>query len=90
MKQLVFVLGLLTLSVTAATQAHADLAVVRFNGGYCRVWTHAAAPPQDFQYLAFRRGSPDHPRWQHMFATAAGAEMALHEAVATHRCRHWF
>ena len=36
MKQLAFVLGLLTLSVTAATQAHADLAVVRFNGGYCR------------------------------------------------------
>ena len=61
MKQLVFVLGLLTLSVTAATQAHADLAVVRFNGGYCRVWTHAAAPPQDFQYLAFRRGSPEPP-----------------------------
>jgi len=90
MKQLVFVLGLLTLSVAAATQARADLAVVRFNGGYCRVWTHAAAPPQDFQYLAFRRGSPEHPRWQHMFATAAGAEMALHEAVATHRCRHWF
>ena len=45
MKQLVFVLGLLTLSVTAATQAHADLAVVRFNGGYCRVWTYAGGAP---------------------------------------------
>ncbi len=88
MKQLAFVLGLLTLSVTAATQAQADFAVVRFNSGYCRVWTRAAAPPQDFQYLAFRRGSPGHPWWQHMFATAPGAEMALHEAVATHRCHH--
>jgi len=88
MKQLAFALGLLTLSVTAATQAHADFAVVRFSSGYCRIWTPAAAPPQDFQYLAFRRGSPDHPWWQHLFATAVGAEMALHEAIATHRCHH--
>jgi hypothetical protein len=86
MKQLVFAIGLLTLSVTAATQAHADFAVVRFSSGFCRVWTPPAAPPQDFQYLAFRRGSPDHPWWQHLFATPAGAEIALHQAMATHRC----
>ena len=53
MKQPGFALGLLTLSVTAATQAHADFAVVRFSSSYCRVWTPAAAPPQDFQYLEF-------------------------------------
>lgn len=86
MKRLAFAIGLLTLSVTAVTQAHADFAVVRFNSGFCRVWTHASAPPQDFQFLAFRRGSPEHHWWQHIFATPAGAEMALHEAMATHRC----
>jgi len=88
MKRLAFVIGLITLSVATAPQAYADFAVVRFSNSYCRVWTPPAAPPQDFQYLAFRRGSPDHPWWQHLFATAAGAEMALHEAVATHRCHH--
>ena len=36
MKQLAFVIGLLTLS-TAATQAYADFAVVRFSSTYCRV-----------------------------------------------------
>ena len=86
MKQLALVFGLLTLSVTAATQAYADFAVVRFKSGYCRVWMPPAAPPQDFQYLAFRRGSPSHPWWQHLFATAAGADMALHQAIAKHRC----
>ena len=30
MKRLAFAIGLLTLSVTAVTQAHADFAVVRF------------------------------------------------------------
>ena len=87
MKQLAFVIGLLTLS-TAATQAYADFAVVRFSSTYCRVWTPPAAPPQDFQYLAFRRGSPDHRWWQHLFDTAAEADMALHEAIATHRCHN--
>jgi hypothetical protein len=88
MKQLTFAFGLLMLSITAITQARADFAVVRFGSGFCRVWAPPSAPPQDFQYLAFRRGSPDHPRWQHLFDTAAEAEMALHEAVATQRCRH--
>ena len=88
MKHMAFVIGLLTLSVTAATQANADFAVVRFSSGHCRVWIPPAAPPQDFQYLAFRRGSPDHPWWQHLFVTAAGADMALHEAIATERCKH--
>lgn len=88
MKQLAFVICLLTLSVTAATQAHADFAVVRFGSGYCRVWAPPAVPPQDFQYLAFRRGSPNHHWWQHLFATAAEAEMGLHEAIATNRCHN--
>jgi hypothetical protein len=87
MKQLAIALGVLTLSVTAITQAHADFAVVRFKSGYCRIWGPPAAPPQDFQYLAFRRGWPPHIWWQHMFAVRAGAEAALHEAIATNRCR---
>ena len=88
MKQLAFALGLLTLSVTAVTQAHADFAVVRFGSGYCRVWGPPAAPAQDFQYLAFRRGWPGHFWWQHFFVTAGGAEAALHQAIATNRCHH--
>ena len=87
MKQLVFALGLLVLSVPAATLAHADFAVVRFKSGYCRVWGPPAAPPQDFQYLAFRRGWPTHFWWQHFFIERANAEAALHEAIATDRCR---
>jgi len=90
MKQLAFAFGLVALSITAATEAQADFAVVRFGSGYCRVWTPPDAPPQDFQYLAFRRGSPDHPWWQHLFGTAAGAEMALHEAFETQRCHRQF
>jgi hypothetical protein len=86
MKQLAFTIGILALSVTAISQAHADFAVVRFSSGYCRTWSPPAAPPQDFQYLAFRRGTPNHPWWQHIFATSAGAEMALHQAISTHRC----
>ncbi|MGC1356298.1 MAG: hypothetical protein WA851_10985 [Xanthobacteraceae bacterium] len=85
MKQLAFALSLLVLSVP--TLAHADFAVVRFKSGYCRVWGPPAAPPQDFQYLAFRRGPPNHPWWQHIFAAPAGAAAALQEAIATNRCR---
>jgi len=84
MKYLAFAIGLLTLSVIAVPQAYADFAVVRFNSHYCRVWSPPAAPPQDFQYLAFRRG----PWWQHLFHTAGEADMALHQAIATHRCQH--
>jgi hypothetical protein len=87
MKQLAFAIGILALSVTAVSQAHADFAVVRFSSHYCRVWSPPAAPPQDFQYLAFRRGPPHHRWWQHIFATAAEADAALHEAIATQRCR---
>ena len=45
MKQLAFGFVLLTLNVTAATQAHADFAVVRFGSGYCRIWIPPSAPP---------------------------------------------
>jgi hypothetical protein len=86
MKRLALAIGLLVLSVPAATLAHADFAVVRFNSGYCRVWGPPAAPPQDFQYLAFRRGWPPHTWWQHIFAAPGAAEAALHEAIATNRC----
>jgi hypothetical protein len=86
MKQMAFAFGLLVLSVPAATVAHADFAVVRFASGYCRVWGPPAAPPQDFQYLAFRRGWPNHHWWQHFFIERAGAVAALQEAIATDRC----
>jgi hypothetical protein len=87
MKQLAFAFGFLALSLTMVAQAHAEFAVVRFGSGFCRIWIPPAAPPEDFQYLAFRRGARGHFWWQHLFATASGAEIALHEAIATHRCR---
>ena len=87
MKRLAFAFGLLVLSVPAASVAHADFAVVRFASGYCRVWGPPAAPAQDFQYLAFRRGWPTHFWWQHFFIERGNAEGALHQAIATGRCR---
>ena len=86
MRNLAFALGVLALSATTVMPAHADFAVVRFKSGYCRIWGPPAAPPQDFQYLAFRRGWPPHVWWQHMFVARAGAEAALHQAIATNRC----
>ena len=88
MKRLALALGILTSSFILATQARADFAVVQFNSGYCRVWTDTAAPPQDFQYLAFRRDWQGRRWWQHIFATLPGAEEALHEGFATSRCHH--
>jgi hypothetical protein len=88
MKQLAFAIGLLVLSVPAASVAHADFAVVRFASGYCRVWGPPAAPAQDFQYLAVRRGWPPHVWWQHFFIVRANAVAALDQAIATGRCHH--
>ena len=88
MKKLAFAIGVLALALTASVPARADFAIVKFHSGYCRVWGPPAAPPQDFQYLAFRRGWPPHIWWQHMFAVRPAAEAALHEAIATNRCHH--
>jgi hypothetical protein len=38
MKRSVFAIGLLALGIAAATPAHADYVVVRFDTGYCQIW----------------------------------------------------
>jgi hypothetical protein len=54
MKRLAFALGILTVSFCVAPPALADFAVVRFNSGFCRIWTDTAFGPQDGQFVVFR------------------------------------
>jgi hypothetical protein len=84
MRRLAIAFALLVSSF-AVTQAHADYAVVRFKSGYCRVWTNTAVV-QDYQFLAFRRHWHGHHWWQYRFNTLSGAQAALQQAFATHRC----
>ena len=86
MKRLAFAIGVLALGFSAATAAHADFAVVRFNSNYCRVWTDTAQRTENFQYLAFQRYWRGHRWWQYRFDTLAAAQDALHEAVSMQRC----
>jgi hypothetical protein len=43
MKRLALAIALMALGFSAASPARADFAVVRFDSGYCRVWTDTAA-----------------------------------------------
>ncbi len=88
MKRVAFAVGLLVLGFGAVTPAGADYAVVKFNSGYCRVWSHTAAGPQDGHYLWFRHHRAWH-HWHYRFHTWAGADRALHRAIWWHRCHHW-
>ncbi len=89
MKQLAIGIGLLALGLGATVPAHADFAVVKFNSGYCRVWTDTAAGPQDGRYLWFRGHHHPH-HWHYRFHTSAGADRALHRAAWHNRCHHWW
>jgi hypothetical protein len=89
MKRFVFAVGLLALGFSASTPASADFAVVKFNSGYCRVWTGTAAGPQDGHYLWFPRHWGHH-HWHYRFHTWARADRAMHRAVWWHRCNHWW
>src|SRR6516162_2368933 len=81
MTRLAFAIGLLALG-TAAIPARADFAVVEFRSGYCRIWDQTIFGPQDGRYLHF-----PHPwSWHWRFHTLEGANMAMHWAVAHHRC----
>jgi hypothetical protein len=46
MKRLVFLTGVLALSVAASVPARADYALVRWTDGTCRIWWGAAANPR--------------------------------------------
>ena len=83
MKPLAFALGVLTLSLYVAPPAFADFAVIRFNSGYCRIWTDTAFGPQDGQFVVFRLHHHQFDR----FHTREPAERALHWAVSRHVCR---
>jgi len=85
MKRLALVIGFILLGFTATTAARADYAVVKFNSGFCRVWTDTAGGPQYGRYLWFRH----HGVWFYRFRTWDGASRALQSAVAQRRCNHW-
>jgi hypothetical protein len=76
MRRLAFAIGVLALGFTAASPARADYAVVRFEGGYCRIWWDSGATPEGTGWEKIAVGLPD---W-----TAAWA--ALASAVAQRVC----
>ena len=49
MKKILFAIAALALGLTATAPAHADFAIVKFNSGYCRIWTDTVvAPPESY------------------------------------------
>ncbi len=90
MKRLAFAISLLLLGVGAAVPARADFGVIKFPSDYCRVWDNTATGPQDGHYLWFRYRSHHRYHSHYRFLTAAGADRAMHRAVASHRCNHWW
>jgi hypothetical protein len=88
MKRLALAVGLLVFVVGAAIPARADYGVVRFHGGFCRVWPDTAMAPFGGQYLAFHRYWGGRHWWQYRFLTLAGANTALHLASFHHRCSY--
>jgi hypothetical protein len=79
-------LGLLGLGLISTSPARADFAVVMFNSGYCRVYADPAFGPPDGRYLPFWTPMG----WIDRFPTWEMADMAMHRAVAHHRCYHWW
>ncbi len=82
----ILMLGLLVLGFIYTTSARADFAVAKFNSGYCRVYADTAFAPPDGRYLAFWTPMG----WIYRFPTWETANIALHRAVAHHRCYHWW
>ena len=84
MRKVLFALGTLALGLVATAPAHADFAVVKFNSGYCRIWTNTAVAPPDGTFVWFVWG---HHRYYHL-PTLPIAEHKLNLVVARHLCRH--
>jgi hypothetical protein len=84
MKRLAFAVGVLALGVVATAPAKADYAIVKFRSGYCRIWDHTAVAPPDGHFLWWRWGH----HWYYRLPTLA--QHKLHQAVAWHRCYHWW
>jgi hypothetical protein len=56
--KILFAIGALALSLTATAPAHADFAIVKFNSGYCRIWTDTVVAPPDGTFVWFVWGLP--------------------------------
>jgi hypothetical protein len=84
-KRLAFAVGALALGLTATAPAYADYAVVKFNGGYCRIWTNTVVAPPDGTFVWFVWGYHRYNR----LPTLAIAEHKLHTVVARGLCRHY-
>ena len=82
MKKILFAIGTLTLGLAAAAPAHADYAIVRFNSGYCRIWTDTVVPPVGGTFVWFVRG---HHRY-YSLPTLPIAQQKLSHVVARHLC----
>ena len=86
MKKILFAIGALGLGLTAAAPAHADFAIVKFNSGYCRIWTDTVVAPPDgtFVWFVFVWG---YHRYNHL-PTLPIAQHRLDLVVSRHLCRH--
>ena len=84
-KRLAFAVGALALGLTATAPAYADYAIVKFNSGYCRIWTNTVVAPPDGTFVWFVWGYHRYNR----LPTLAIAEHKLHIVVARGLCRHY-
>ena len=84
-KRLAFAVGALALGLTATVPAYADYAIVKFNSGYCRIWTNTVVAPPDGTFVWFVWGYHRYNR----LPTLAIAEHKLHTVVARGLCRHY-
>lgn len=91
MKRMALALSLVVLGLGgAAGSARADYAVIRFNSGFCRVWTDTAYGPQDGHFLWFRHYAHGHYHRYYRFPTWNAAVNGLHRAAHEGRCRYWW
>jgi len=100
MKRLMFALGLLALTYAAPSPARADFAVVRFEGGWCRVWVDTAQKPWGGEFLWWHHHHHWHwwhhrhwwhhhwwhHGWHYSLPTWESADAHLHRAWDWHRC----
>jgi hypothetical protein len=84
-KRLAFAVGALALGLTATAPAYADYAIVKFNCGYCRIWTNTVVAPPDGTFVWFVWGYHRYNR----LPTLAIAEHKLHTVVARGLCRNY-
>ena len=75
MKRFSFSVGLMALGLAAVMPARADYAVVRFDSGYCQIWSDGSATPWGVNWTKVAM-TPD---W-------ASVNSALYAAIAARTC----